>query len=60
MKIKLYNLETLSKTKLLFQKKIDKLIKTSDWILGDEVEQFENNLKSYIGSKYALGRKFRN
>ena len=55
MKIKLYNLETSSKTKQLFQKKIDKLIKTSDWILGDEVEQFENNLKSYIGSKYALG-----
>ena len=55
MKIKLYNLETSSTNKLLFQKKIDKLIKTSDWILGDEVERFENNLKSYIGSKYALG-----
>lgn len=55
MSIKLYNLETPQKTKKLFQAKINKLINSSDWILGEEVKNFEKNLALYIGTKYALG-----
>ncbi len=36
-------------------KKISELFKKGDFILGKEVEIFENNFKKIIGSKYAIG-----
>ena len=35
-------------------KKIKKLFKKGDYILGNEVKEFENNFKNYCGSKYAV------
>ena len=34
--------------------KIKRLFKKGDYILGNEVKQFENNFKRYCGSKYAI------
>ena len=35
-------------------KKIKKLFQKGDYILGNEVNEFENNFKNYCGSKYAV------
>ena len=35
-------------------KKIKKLIKKGDFILGKEVSLFENNFKKFCGSNYAI------
>jgi dTDP-4-amino-4,6-dideoxygalactose transaminase/rRNA-processing protein FCF1 len=37
------------------EKNIDKVIKKSNFILGDEVKQLEGKIASYIGTKYAIG-----
>ena len=35
---------------------ISKVIKRGmDWAIGSEIEQFEQNLAKYIGTKYCLG-----
>ena len=55
MTIKLYNLNTPSSVRDLYQKKINKLIDNSDWILGKELLEFESSFASFIGTKYAIG-----
>ncbi len=37
------------------EKNIDKVIKKSNFILGDEVNQLEEKIANYIGTKYAVG-----
>lgn len=36
-------------------KRVRELIKSSSYILGDDVKVFEDNFKNYIGVKYAIG-----
>jgi len=36
-------------------KALDRILDTGQFILGDEVENFENEFASYIGTKYAIG-----
>jgi dTDP-4-amino-4,6-dideoxygalactose transaminase len=37
------------------REKIDKVIQSGNFILGDEVSEFEEKVKEYINSKYAIG-----
>ncbi|RJQ26879.1 DegT/DnrJ/EryC1/StrS family aminotransferase [Candidatus Parcubacteria bacterium] len=56
MNIPLVDLQRQSKGLVpLIQKGIANIISTSDFILGKEVENFENNFANYVGTKYCIG-----
>ena len=38
-----------------FKKKFSYFLKKGQYILGKEVENFENNFSNYIGTKYCIG-----
>jgi dTDP-4-amino-4,6-dideoxygalactose transaminase len=54
MKIKFTNLFGLVSNKNEILKKIIKLIKSSNFVGGNEVLKFEDNFKKFVGSKYCV------
>ena len=53
-KIELFDLSINKSLKKDFISEIDNLIETNDWIMGDSVKNFENNLKNFLSSKYCI------
>ncbi|MEM2174990.1 MAG: DegT/DnrJ/EryC1/StrS family aminotransferase [Candidatus Micrarchaeia archaeon] len=47
--------EEYKKNKKKFEAKIDKVLKSGNFILGKEVENFEKEFARYIGVKYCIG-----
>ncbi len=47
--------EEYKKNKKLFDKKIFKILKSGNFILGEEVEKFEEEFAKYLGVKYCVG-----
>ena len=56
MKVKLFqtNLEDSNKISDL-NKSFNRLLKNGEFILGENLKKFENNLAKYLGAKYAVG-----
>ena len=55
MKVPLFNLNNSKDVEKLYLKKVEQLLKSKDWILGKEVEIFEENFSNFIGTKYCVG-----
>ena len=49
----LYNQDKKLHSKII--KKFKSIITKTNYILGDEVEEFENNFAKFVGAKYAIG-----
>ncbi len=54
MKVKFTNLYKLIRNKKIILSKINKLIKDSKFVGGNEITNFENNFSNFTGSKYCV------